>query len=196
MIVSEIEIEYLSPKPQFRAFPTKGVPPLTVSFQNFSSGHVIRYLWDFGDGSQSVERNPEHTYQTEGLYTVKLNVITSTGGQGVVTKSNYIRVSEDNNIPFIYVVQENSTVPAYSTETAQTLGANAATFIFMDQTDGDIIQRYWIFGDGESEIADSPNDHSTTHVYESPGEYNPSLIVVLSDEKLTRVFLNDGLVVL
>ena len=194
--VHDLEIKYLSPKSQFRAFPFKGAPPLTVSFQNFCSSHVIRYLWDFGDGTTSIERTPSQTYPTEGIYTVKLNVITSTGGQGVATKTNYITVDEDEMPTFFYVVQQDTTLPAYSTETAVSLGSTAATFDFVDQTDGDILQRYWVFGDGEFESVDDPNTHSTTHVYAEPGEYEPSLLVVFSDENLKRSFLQDSVVVI
>lgn len=32
------------------------------------------YLWDFGDGSTSYEKFPEHTYAVEGPFTVQLNI--------------------------------------------------------------------------------------------------------------------------
>jgi PKD repeat protein len=192
----DLEVKHLAPKAQFRAFPLKGPPPLTVIFQNFSCGDVIRYLWDFGDGTASIERSPNHVYQNEGIYTVKLNVITSTGGQGVSTKTNYITVDEKEIPAFFYVTQQDTTIPAYSTETATSLGSTAAVFDFVDQTDGEILQRYWVFGDGEYEAVDDPNSHSTTHVYASPGEYEPSLLIVFSDESLKRSFLTDSVVVL
>ncbi len=39
--------------------------------QSFIAG---TYLWDFGDGTTSSEKNPSHTYSEEGEYTVSLNV--------------------------------------------------------------------------------------------------------------------------
>lgn len=200
--VHDLEVKYLAPKPVFRAYPLKGPPSLKVSFKNLCGGHVIRHLWDFGDGTKSIESNPYHTYLTEGQYTVKLNVITSTGGQGLATKMNYITVSESEILPFFYVVQADTTKPAYSSTTADALvlsgdlTAEAATFNFVDQTDGNILQRYWIFDDGEYEFVDDPNIHATTHVYQDPGEYQPSLLLIYSDEKLSRAFLQDTVVVL
>ena len=45
--------------------------PCTVKF--FSDmGEKIDFLWDFGDGSTSTERNPEHEYKTAGDYQVLL----------------------------------------------------------------------------------------------------------------------------
>jgi PKD repeat protein len=199
----DLEVKYLAPKAAFRCYPRKGVPPCTVTFKSLSEGDVVRYLWDFGDGSYSIEKNPTHTYQNEGTYTVKLNVITSQGGQGVTTKRNYIDIDEGNTSAFFYVIQEDTSLPAYSTETAQGLvlsgenpSAEAATFNFVDQTDGDILQRYWVFGDGETEAVEDPNIHMTTHVYAEPGEYEPTLIIVFSDEKLRRAFLNESITVI
>jgi PKD repeat protein len=191
------EIRFLAPKPLFRSFPINGPPPLKVTFQNFSGGDVIRSLWDFGDGSQSVEKNPIHTYQAEGIYTVRLSVITSTGAQGVSTKSNYITVSQDSKIPFFYVTP----VIGYSVQTAaaRTLAGNPTNptdFLLVDQTDGSIVNRYWVFDDGESVAYDNPNIHTTTHQYAQPGVYEPSLLVVFSSQQLKRVFVTDKVVVL
>ncbi len=39
-----------------------------------SSGQIIEYFWDFGDGEISTEANPTHSYKKAGDYTVKLRV--------------------------------------------------------------------------------------------------------------------------
>ena len=64
------ENRFLTPKPLFRSYPISGAPPLSVTFQNFSTGPLVRYFWDFGDGTTSTEKNPIHQYVTEGSYTV------------------------------------------------------------------------------------------------------------------------------
>lgn len=43
----------------------------TVTFTNTST-NADDYLWDFGDGNSSTEKNPVHTYANVGAYTVKL----------------------------------------------------------------------------------------------------------------------------
>jgi PKD repeat protein len=199
----ELEVKHVAPKALFRAFPRFGAPSLNVRFQNFSSGNVIRVLWDFGDGGSSLERSPNHTYYQEGEYTVTLTVVTTTGAQGVTTKENYIRVSEDEALTFFYVVQANQSQPAYSVETAAALveaGTNpsavAATFNFVDQSEGDITSRVWVFGDGETETALDPNFHSTTHTYQSPGEYEPGLLLVYADERQQFIQLDDKVIVI
>ncbi len=43
----------------------------TVSFNNLSD-NASDYIWDFGDGNNSTEMHPAHTYVEEGLYIVNL----------------------------------------------------------------------------------------------------------------------------
>jgi len=66
----------------------------------------------------------------------------------------------------------------------------------VDQTQGDIAERFWVFGDGETLTLDDPNVHSTTHVYAQPGTYEPTLLVVFADQSYKRSFLSDELVIL
>lgn len=184
-ILRKLENRFLSPKASFRAYPTEGPPPLQVRFQNFSEGDAIRFLWDFGDGITSIEKNPTHTYRSEGVYTVKLNIITTNGAQSVTTKSNYITISNKAINPFFYAeLYDGSTVYAPS------------TYQFVDQTDGDIIERIWVFGDGETERVTDPDIHTVIHTYEEPGDYTPSLLVVFSSQLLKRVFLTENISVL
>lgn len=196
-IIKSLEERYLAPKAEFKAYPQKGPPSLTVRFQSLcSDSHTVRYLWDFGDGTNSIEKNPNHTYTAEGLYSVKLVVYTSAGGQGLRVKDNYIKISESENVGFFYVVQTNPNQPAYSITTATSLGGEPAVFSYVDQTDGDIVRRIWIFGDGNSTEVDDPNTHTIIHSYNDPGEYSPSLINVYGDQTIKRVFLNNDLTIL
>jgi len=187
------EVRFLAPKPLFRAFPTKGSPALSVRFQNFTTGHTVRYLWDFGDGGTSTERSPVHTYIAEGSYTVRLNVTTSTGGTGIATKNNYIEVNQDESVPFFYV---DSLASPYSSNTAARLTdegnpTSPKEFLFIDQTDGDIVQRNWIFGDGAQYTENDPDIHTARHVFTKPGNYLVSLLVIFSNGRLKRVELSD-----
>lgn len=197
-ILKQQEVRFLTPKPLFRAFPIKGPPQLTVRFQNFTTGHIVRYLWDFGDGSTSLEKSPTHIYLNEGKYTVKLNVITSTGAQGIATKTEYIEVNEDESSPFFYV---ESVSEPYSITTAASMtllgdDTSPKEFVFVDQTDGDIVQRNWIFGDGETYTENDPDKHTISHIFSSPGEYVVSCIIVFANRRLKRVELAETLVVL
>lgn len=57
----------------FDAEPTVGYGPLNVQFQNKSTGTHDTYLWDFGDGYTSEEKNPMHCYEEPGVYSVSLH---------------------------------------------------------------------------------------------------------------------------
>jgi len=82
-----------APMAEFRAEPT-GAAPATFEFTDLSGGEIASYLWDFGDGTTSNERHPQHTYlQCPGdLCSVTLTVC-GPGGCAVETKHEYILVS-------------------------------------------------------------------------------------------------------
>lgn len=168
----DLELKHLSPKAIFRAFPRKALPGASIKFQSLSEGDVIRYLWDLGDGNQSVEKSPVHSYLREGTYSVRLHLITSYGAQCISTKSNYIRVSIDEQNPFFYVTR-----------------LSGRKYRFIDQTDGEVTQRFWVFDDGKNHVELDPNVHEYVHEYEESGIYRPSLLVGFSGERIQRVFL-------
>lgn len=45
-----------------------------IKFLDYSSADVVNWYWDFGDGNQSTNQSPFHTYQDTGLYRVSLIV--------------------------------------------------------------------------------------------------------------------------
>jgi len=67
------------PAVQFWATPTKGFPALSVKFMDDSEGNPTAWLWDFGDGQTSTERNPSHVYWLPGRYSVTLTITTQFG---------------------------------------------------------------------------------------------------------------------
>jgi len=68
-----------APAADFSGTPVAGSAPLTVDFTDLSSGPPTSWLWDFGDGATSTERNPSHTFGATGLYTVRLTATNSMG---------------------------------------------------------------------------------------------------------------------
>lgn len=170
------ELRFLSPKATFRAFPRVARPGKSIRFQSFSEGNVIRYFWEFGDGAQSLQENPTHTYSSEGMYTVKLHVITDRGAQNIANKTNYVTISRDETPSYFYVKK-----------------VSGRKYLFVDQTDGDVAQRFWVFGDDENKIELNPNKHTVEHEYAAAGSYSPSLLVVFSSEKIKRIYLPNTL---
>jgi len=59
---------------------------LSVTFQNFSA-NAASYMWDFGDGGMSTERDPVYTYGASGDYEVTLTVTDADGASDMLTKT-------------------------------------------------------------------------------------------------------------
>lgn len=79
------------PQANFSASPVADLAPLIVSFTDTSLNNPTSWTWDFGDGSHSATRNPVHTYNQTGTYTVSLTA-SNIHGSGTLTRSRYIRV--------------------------------------------------------------------------------------------------------
>ena len=191
-LLKTLENDILSPKPIFRAFPIIGKPPFTVKFKNFTLGKNNKYFWDFGDNTTSIEESPEHTYIREGMFTIQLNVINELGGQGIVTKNNYINSNNENGIPLFYILPRFGGI---SKKTAEKNNLEPTEYKFIDQTDGNIINRFFVFGDGKDKTISDPNVHVVSHFYDEPGEYKPYILDTFETQNVKKVFLQDTLIV-
>ncbi|HOT50562.1 MAG TPA: PKD domain-containing protein, partial [Candidatus Hydrogenedentes bacterium] len=86
-----------NPSAAFSAAPTSGSNPLTVQFTDQStpgSTAIAGWSWNFGDGTTSTERNPVHTYTSNGSFTVSLTVTPVTGSASTLSKPDFINVAE------------------------------------------------------------------------------------------------------
>jgi PKD repeat protein len=65
------------------AEPEEGAAPLTVQFTADTEGGTapLTYQWKFGDGTESSEANPKHTYEKAGSYRADLEVKDSGGDE-------------------------------------------------------------------------------------------------------------------
>lgn len=70
--------------------PPVSCAPYTINFSN--SGRGTRFLWDFGDGTTSTLRNPQHTYTQPGTYTVTLIAYIDEGCQTSDTATSTVWV--------------------------------------------------------------------------------------------------------
>jgi PKD repeat protein len=62
-----------------------------VSFTDTSTNNPTSWLWDFGDGATSTQRNPSHTYASANTYSVTL---TATNGGGSDDRTRNVQVSD------------------------------------------------------------------------------------------------------
>ena len=120
------------PVASFTANSTSGTVPLTVQFNDTSTGSPTSWNWSFGDGSYSDLQNVTHTYTASGRCTVNLTA-TNAGGSNITSRSNYITV----NVP----------APVASFTGTPTSGTSPLTVSFTDSSSNSPTGWAWFFGD-------------------------------------------------
>lgn len=81
-----------APLANFTMSPNTGDPPLVVKFTDTSEGQINDYLWMFGDGGISTEKNPVHVYNSVGIHRVML-VVEGPGGESFARSESGVFVS-------------------------------------------------------------------------------------------------------
>jgi len=158
---------YSSSQEGFSVSISSGCSPLIVNFTYTAGGNPTNLSWNFGNSTtlngdpvvDPILLNPSIPYISPGSYTVTL-IATTSSGTITYSSSNLITVFEDPQPNFIADVL---------------LGCGAFPVTFTDlsnSTDGAIIQWNWDFGDAGSSTQQYP-----THIYDTPGIYDVSLIV-------------------
>lgn len=149
-----------APVPFFTAESIIG-SPLTVQFNNQTTGDVTSYSWDFGDGSPITDQNsvgnPSHVYPAGGTYTVTL---TASGAGG----SNS------------YTAQVSVTAPVNAMFSASPDTTSPLMVQFTNESTGPVVASSWDFGDGTTSAETSPS-----HTYAAGGTYTVTLTVTGSD---------------
>jgi PKD repeat protein len=148
-----------SPVAHFTGKPTCGKAPLTVKFNDTSTGSPTEWSWDFGDGTTATAQNPVHVYTTAGKYSVSLTA-TNDGGSNTSTRKDYITVS-------------GSVKPPVANFYARPTSGKAPLSVkFTDASTGNPTGWTWDFGDGSD-----ATDRNPVHSYTNPGKYTVSLTV-------------------
>jgi PKD repeat protein len=150
----------------YSATPLTGYFPLTVTFEDKSSGVITNYAWDFlGDGGvpDSTSASPTYIYVSAGVYSPQLTVYnTSSGVINVCAISNYV------------VVCAPPTAPQGTFTASPQSGTTPLTVTFDASVSGPLAQIYWDFdGDGSYETFGS----TAQYIYTSAGTYNPRMVL-------------------
>lgn len=135
--------------------------PFEVPFTSVSTvpdGAILTWNWEFGDTRVSDEPHPTHTYQSFGLYSPYLKVITDKGCEHDSTFTEYIIVYQLPVANFIATPEE-------------------VTFFepvinFVDNSSNDVVNWTWEFGDGQVSGVANP-----IITYVDTGKYLVELVV-------------------
>ena len=91
---TEVEVKVIGVESDFEVDDTTpGVDVQEVVFIPTTQDANFTYLWDFGDGTSSMEVLGKHTYTTLGQFTVSLSLSSPEACSSVNVKLNYIRTS-------------------------------------------------------------------------------------------------------
>lgn len=104
LVVGIYEELIKQPRADFWSDQWTGLAPLTVQFNESTTGCPTAWHWDFGDGATSSLRNPSHTYTAVGDYEVTLTVTNSEGSDTVSYRP--IRVVGSPNVVFMSVAKK------------------------------------------------------------------------------------------
>jgi PKD repeat protein len=164
---SVIKTDYIevfqNPVVDFSVNTTTGCYPLIVQFKDASTtsnGSVISWLWDFGDGTTSTDRNPTHTFTSAKNFNITLQIKTSNGCISTLTKPGLIQISTGVLADFTNDNPNTCTAPV--------------TINFQNQSTGTgAVQYLWDFGDNTSSNLPNP-----PHTYTTNGTYSVKLILI------------------
>jgi uncharacterized protein (TIGR02145 family) len=106
-----------------------GIAPLTVNFKNVSAGEFSGWEWNFDDGHTSNEKDPSHTFQTPGAYTVILK-ITNNDKEDIETTT--ITVSNEINPEIVMLTKTSLDVSIESGQNVIVYGTNAANYVRLE----------------------------------------------------------------
>jgi len=141
-------------------FSFSGTPceaPCNITFTSLSTGNILSYSWDFGDGTgNSTDENPVYTYTTAGSYTVTL-IVTAPNQTADTMQTVLIEMPPANAEASFSIANDNCLAPC--------------DIIFTNTSTGSFDTYSWDFGDGSPlSIEENP-----IHNYTMPGQYTVRL---------------------
>ena len=142
-----------APMAAFSLSPAEGCEPLTVFFENNSTGDSLALEWYFpgGNPSASTAPNPVVTYAQAGSFDARL-IVHNAFGNDTLLQTAAVLVHPVPMADFSYT-------------------ADSLTVLFQNQSQG-ALSYLWEFGDGSSNTGENPQ-----HAYPAPGVYEVTLTV-------------------
>ncbi|NVO21111.1 MAG: PKD domain-containing protein [Bacteroidetes bacterium] len=151
---------------------------LTVHFHDISTGQNSQRLWDFGDGTASTNVDPYHTFASPGLYPVKLTIgIPGTTCSDSITQMILVGDTIPTGCQAYYHAENDPQIP-YLVH-------------FINQSQGNIGNYLWDFGDGTTTPVTFPANPNVDHQYAAAGTYLACLTIIALDSTCTDTYCEE-----
>ena len=145
----------------------------TINFDSRDSddpdGKIVKYLWDFGDGTTTPEKNPSYEFLVSGSYTIELTITDDDGASDVDRITISVKEFIPNKPPIASIYADKTRINEGETINFESGGS--------DDPDGKIINYEWDFGDGSTSINANPS-----HEFQNSGSYTVKLTVFDDDD--------------
>jgi len=164
-------IKTVGNRPPIPLFTESATTVFTNEIINFNAsgsydpdGTIVKYFWDFGDGTNATGVTTGHAYGNDGNYTVTLTITDNDGASASASSTKTVL-----NRPPVASFTESAT-KVYT-----------GTVIYFDASasydpDGTILKYFWNFGDGTNATG-----VTLGHSYADDGNYTVTLTVTDND---------------
>ncbi len=171
-----------APPPDITINPSSPLATQQVNFSastnDFPSGALLSYYWNFGDGISASGQSVTHTYAQPALYTVNVTITENSTGYNL---------SGSDSLTVLPAPSATFSVPTGTIFEGQSIDLVASTTGYPT---GDTLNYAWSFGDGS--IASGA---SSTYQYSYAGNYTITLVVTDS-QAIAPITISHSVIVL
>jgi len=148
------------------ATPDSGCSPLVVNFPQSATDGAVAWFWDFGDGTNSNQQSPTHTYVNATTNAMQFDVeLTAINAFGCTDTLNTFIIVHPN--------------PTSQISALPTFGCAPLDITFGNTSTGGV-DYIWVYGDGTPN--DTTTDATVLHMYDNntptSAFYNSALIAI------------------
>ncbi|HVL65624.1 MAG TPA: PKD domain-containing protein [Vicinamibacterales bacterium] len=163
LVPSGIRIPPSNLVPSFELSPTNPAESQTVLFDaSGSTGSIVQYRWDFGNGRTATERTATQAFSTAGTYVVTLTLVDAQGRTASTSRTVNVGQAPGPTAAFVF----SPTDPAVNDIVHFDASASVAA------PGRQIVSYRWNYGDGEGD-----NGRQVAHRFTQARTYTVTLTV-------------------